>query len=71
VTLLHVACHWWHNSFLAHLLLLLLQGGGTYAYSRLAATGWIITALSNLALIFLLGWRPRKLGGASGGPIKY
>uniref|UniRef100_A0A383WE48 Pali-domain-containing protein n=1 Tax=Tetradesmus obliquus TaxID=3088 RepID=A0A383WE48_TETOB len=46
-------------------------GGRNYAYSRLCATGWIIIALANLALIFLLGWRPRKLRGGAGGPIKY
>jgi hypothetical protein len=66
-------CPTWHKQYLnlLLLLLLLLQGGSNYAYSRLCATGWIITALSNLALIFVLGWRPRKLRGAAGGPIKY
>jgi hypothetical protein len=46
--------------------------GNAYDYARLTATGWIMTAVANLALIFLLGWRPRKLrGAAGGGPMKY
>jgi hypothetical protein len=45
--------------------------GNVFDYARLAAAGWIMTAVANLALIFLLGWRPRKLRGAGGGPMKY
>jgi hypothetical protein len=46
--------------------------GDALGFARLTAVGWIMTAVANLALIFLLGWRPRKLRGASGGgPIKY
>ncbi|KAF6263458.1 hypothetical protein COO60DRAFT_1489811 [Scenedesmus sp. NREL 46B-D3] len=46
-------------------------GGNNYVYSRLTAVGWILAALANLGLIFLLGWRPRKLRNGGGGPIKY
>jgi hypothetical protein len=53
------------------LLLLLLQGGNNYAWSRLCAVGWILTTVANLGLIFLLGWRPRKLRTGGSGPIKY
>lgn len=46
--------------------------GNAYDFARLTATGWILTAIANLALIFLLGWRAKKLRtGVVGGPIKY
>eukprot|EP00882_Tetradesmus_deserticola_P029441 GHRQ01032978.1.p3 GENE.GHRQ01032978.1~~GHRQ01032978.1.p3 ORF type:complete len:101 (-),score=39.22 GHRQ01032978.1:664-966(-) len=45
-------------------------GFDNYVYSRLTAAGWILTAIADLGLIFLLGWRPRKLRAAAG-PIKY
>jgi hypothetical protein len=59
----------WHQH--SSLLLLLLQGGNNYVWSRLTAAGWILTTLANLGLIFLLGWRPRKLRTGGSGPIKY
>ncbi len=45
-----------------------------YGFARLAAAGWVLTALICLGLTFLLGWRPRKVGqgaGSPGGPIKF
>eukprot|EP00879_Flechtneria_rotunda_P000414 GHRR01000508.1.p1 GENE.GHRR01000508.1~~GHRR01000508.1.p1 ORF type:complete len:186 (+),score=31.43 GHRR01000508.1:387-944(+) len=45
-------------------------GSQTHNYARLTAVGWILTAVANLGLIFLLGWRPRRVGDR-GGSIKY
>eukprot|EP00878_Enallax_costatus_P003805 GHUV01004021.1.p1 GENE.GHUV01004021.1~~GHUV01004021.1.p1 ORF type:complete len:191 (+),score=50.07 GHUV01004021.1:199-771(+) len=45
--------------------------GNALDFARLTSTGWILTALANLALIFLLGWRPRKLRQGQNGPLKY
>lgn len=41
--------------------------GDTYRYARLSSVGWILTSLCNLAIIFILGWRPRRVASNSGG----
>lgn len=43
-----------------------LQFGDSYKYSRLTSAGWIITSIANLAIIFILGWRPRRVASSSG-----
>lgn len=40
--------------------------GDSYKYSRLTSAGWILTSLANLAIIFILGWRPRRVAANSG-----
>lgn len=46
--------------------------GSHFSLAALTAAGWVIMAIANLALIFLLAWRPRKTtGNSASGPIKY
>jgi hypothetical protein len=44
---------------------------GTYVFARLTSAGWILTAIANMGLTFLLGWRVGKKDAAAGGPMKY
>jgi hypothetical protein len=43
-----------------------VQFGDSYAYSRCASAGWVLTAIANLGIIFILGWRPRRVASNSG-----
>eukprot|EP00775_Hariotina_reticulata_P009758 gene9758-9915_t len=44
---------------------------GTYVFARLTSAGWILTAIANMGLTFLLGWRAGKKDAAASGPMKY